>query len=139
LYSCSLFLSSQVHSPFQFDRSTLHRCLDCGISQRALQSSDPIFQSHSLTSSLSHNITIATLFSNTIPNSRPLTAEKPTPHITQPMHIQEQQQSTTQGMLWSIPDIQVLLFFILLCCFAEGIGAGYTWCVISPSNLRLRC
>ena len=38
-----------------------------------------------------------------------------------------QDKAEEPGTWWSIPDVQVVLWFVLLCCAVEGIVSGFIW------------
>ncbi len=62
------------------------------------------------------------LVSDNVIGSGPLTSEQ-TQQIRSIMDFKEEPSDRS----WLIPDVQVVLWFVLLCCFMEGILSGFHW------------
>lgn len=62
---------------------------------------------------------------NAIIGSGPLTSEEDH-QIQRIMDVKEPISEGSEGT-WLIPDVQVVLWFVVLCCFMEGIVSGFSW------------
>lgn len=65
-------------------------------------------------------------FSSTIIGSGQVMLEEDR-QIRRIMDVKEQRARDGERTLWSIPDVQVVLWFILLCCLTEGLVVGFRW------------
>jgi hypothetical protein len=43
------------------------------------------------------------------------------------MDTDQRERKEESRSLWSMPDVQVVLWFVLLCCLTEGLVAGFQW------------
>jgi hypothetical protein len=66
-------------------------------------------------------------FSSTIIGSGSLVSEGEERQIRRIMDIKDKHKNENTEKPWMTPDIQVVLWFVLLCCLTEGIASGYQW------------
>lgn len=67
-----------------------------------------------------------TSYSGTIIGSGPLVSEEDR-QIRRIMDVKGDAEFVTTRQPWLIPDVQVVLWFVLLCCLTEGIVSGFRW------------
>ncbi|KAJ4987091.1 hypothetical protein SVAN01_07379 [Stagonosporopsis vannaccii] len=70
-------------------------------------------------------IRLVTRFANAIIGSGPLVSEEDR-QIQRIMDVKEPHLEGTENS-WLTPDVQVVFWFVLLCCLVEGIVSGFHW------------
>lgn len=67
-------------------------------------------------------------FSSTVEGSSSLVSEEER-QVRRIMDVKQEHRNEEKEKSWLTPDLQVVLWFVLLCCFTEGIASGFTWYV----------